>query len=143
MTAVFGKSQHLSIGICQIDLGKRKQIEWCMEKNPITQRIKALMDERSLTRAELGRATGIPYHRLNPWFVRPAARPNAADIETLASYFGVSTGHILNGDERQSSDAREYILSVYDRLPPKERQQLEGFAEFLQNQLHSQGKKQG
>lgn len=109
-----------------------------MELSPITLRIKTLMDQRGMNRADLSRATGIPYHRLNPWFIREAAKPNAEDIDKIAAYFGVQVGHLINGEPIEEPSAKSWIVSVYDRLPQKEREQLEGFVRFLDKQRDSQ-----
>ena len=114
-----------------------------MTTNPITQRILALMKARGITRAELGRALSIPYHRLNPWFVRPAAKPNAEDLDALAKYFGVPAGHIINGDPIPEPAARDWILKVYDELPPQKREHLEAFVRFLAEEERNQGTEQG
>lgn len=101
------------------------------------------MDARGIRRAELARALSIPYHRLNPWFVRPAAKPNAEDLDALAKYFGVPIGHLINGDPIPEASARDWILQVYDKLPPQKRENLEAFVRFLADEQRSRDTEQG
>lgn len=109
----------------------------------IAQRIKALMDERGMNRADLARKTEIPYHRLNPWFVRGNAKPNGPDIERVAAVLGVSVSYLIYGDEPNPASAREWIASIYDQLGPEEKKQLESFVRYLVSQRGSQGDGQG
>jgi len=97
----------------------------------ISERIHALMVKNGLSKADLSRASGIPYHRLNPWFVRDNAKPNAEDIEVIAKIFNVPIEHLLKGTQVENLSARDWILQVYDILPDTQRSQLEGFVRFL------------
>lgn len=97
----------------------------------ITQRIRALMLERGLNRAELARKTGIPYHRINPWFVRENAKPNGPDIEAVASALGVSVSFLVYGREPDPATARDWISQTYQQLDADRQRQLEAFVQFL------------
>ncbi|MGA0617555.1 hypothetical protein [Paracoccus sp. KR1-242] len=114
-----------------------------MAMHPISQRIKALMDERGMTKADLHHATGIPYHRLNPWFIRDNAKPNAEDTELVATALTTQATYLITGEVAPIHDERSWIVSVYDSLPPEKQAQLEGFARFLaQETMDSQGTEQ-
>lgn len=92
------------------------------------------MAQRGLTKADLQRLTGIPYHRLNPWFIRDNAKPNATDVEAVAAGLQVPISHLLNGAPIESQGAREWLLATYDKLSPSGREQLEAFVRFLAEQ---------
>lgn len=102
-----------------------------MAMHPITQRISDLMTEQSLTKADLSEATSIPYHRLNPWFIRHNAKPNAEDVRAVARALQVQVNYLLTGERSEPPSERDWIIGVYDSLPPEKRAQLEGFAKFL------------
>ena len=111
-----------------------------MELSLIAQRIKKLMTARGLSNArDLERATGIPYNRSYSWFRRVKAVPNAKDIETLATYFEVPIGHILNGDPLAEIDLKEGMVSDYSELSEERRRQAEEFVRFLLQQQRSEG----
>lgn len=98
------------------------------------------MEEQGLSKADLARAARIPYHRLNPWFIRDNAKPNAEDIETVAAALKVQPSFLISGHADGPVDERSWIISVYDNLPPDKQAQLEGFARFLADEAKdSQG----
>lgn len=113
-----------------------------MKMSAIAQRIDALMNQQGLNRAELARRTNIPYHRLNPWFIRDNAKPNGPDIERVAVALGVTVSYLIYGDEPDPQSAKNWILSTFDRLAPDQQKQLEGFARFLLAQQESEGSAQ-
>lgn len=104
-----------------------------MDVNPILQRIQARMAVLGWTKADLSREAGIPYHRLNPWFVRNT-KPNGPDIDAVARVLGVTTGHLVAGDPVSEPTAKDLILGYYDGLTGDRRRQLEDFARFLADQ---------
>lgn len=96
-----------------------------------------------MSKADLARAAHIPYHRLNPWFIRDNAKPNAEDIEAVASALNVQPSFLISGHADEPHDERSWILSVYDSLPADKQAQLEGFARFLADEVkRSQGTEQ-
>lgn len=106
-----------------------------MELSPIAQRIKNLMTARGIRNAmDLERATGIPYHRSYSWFRRPKSVPNAEDVETLATFFRVPVGHLLNGDPISERDPLDAMVDEYSGLSPERRRQAEDFVHFLLQQ---------
>lgn len=108
----------------------------------IAKRIVALLEERGINRAELARRANIPYHRLNPWFVRENAKPNGEDIEAVARVLNVSVSYLLHGGDREAQGPKAWIVQTYDQLDPDRRKQLEGFVKFLLSQQDSQGNMQ-
>lgn len=109
-----------------------------MEMNPILKRMQARMDALHWKKADLARQSGIPYHRLNPWFVRNTA-PNGPDLDAVARVLGVTTGHLVAGDPMPEPNAKDSILRYYDGLTEDRRRQLEDFARFLADQQANQG----
>lgn len=102
-----------------------------MAMHPITQRISDLMTEQGLSKAGLSNLANIPYHRLNPWFARHNAKPNADDVKAVARALQVQAHFLLTGEAGEPPSERDWILNLYDSLPPEKRVQLEGFARFL------------
>jgi transcriptional regulator with XRE-family HTH domain len=100
------------------------------------QRLQRLMADRdNMTRADLERATGIPYHRINPWFVRETAKPNAQDVQTVAAYFGVAPDYLLHGITPDARD--EFIDELIERakaLDDDKFNQLRVFLEFIEDE---------
>lgn len=113
-----------------------------MITDPILQRIQARMEALGWTRAELGRRADIPYHRLNPWFVRDT-HPNAEDMAAVASALSVPIGHLVAGDPIEEPSARDLILRFYDGLTDERRRQLQEFAKFLADQQSGPGNERG
>ncbi len=89
------------------------------------------MEAKGMSKASLGRATGIPYHRLNPWFIRDNAKPNAVDIEAVAGALNVHSSFLITGRADEPHDEKSWILAVYESLPSDKQSQLEGFARYL------------
>lgn len=89
------------------------------------------MAAQSLNNADLSKAAGIPYYRLDPWFRRDNAKPNAADLESVADALGTQVHFLLTGKIEKAPTEREWIINLYDRLPADKRVQLQSFARFL------------
>ncbi|WP_411838596.1 helix-turn-helix domain-containing protein [Paracoccus sp. ME4] len=106
----------------------------------VATRITELLSEHGLTRADLARLTNIPYHRINPWFVRENAKPNGADLEAVARVLEVSVSYLIHGGEREMLGPKAWIAATYDQLDPEQQQQLEGFVRFLLSQQNNPGK---
>ena len=75
------------------------------------------MDERGVTREELGKAIGVPYSTIASW-MQGRSYPRAKTIEKLAEYFGVSVPEIV-GEKRKDTSYRMYpvlgeIANGYD-----------------------------
>lgn len=115
----------------KLPLAHANRYIWPMKMHPISDRIFTLLTDRGMSKADLSRLSAIPYHRLNPWFVRDNAKPNAEDIERVARALDVPIEHLLNGSDSAQKPAKEWILQVYDSLNDQQRQQLEGFVRFL------------
>lgn len=99
-------------------------------------RVSDILAERGMNRADLARLTGIPYHRLNPWFIREAAKPNAADVLSVARHLGVSARYLVNGGDREpfwegQTPEEQEIARLVSLLPDQLRHQLLGFAKAL------------
>lgn len=82
-------------------------------------------------RATLGRETGIPYHRLNPWWQR-RGKPNAADALTLARFFDVSQDYLINGGERMPFGRLDDLLRRVESLSSQDQAALEDYLRFLE-----------
>jgi len=83
-------------------------------------------------RAELGRLAGIPYHRLNPWWIRATSKPNASDLLAVAKTLNVSENYLLNGGDRRPFDRLEALLKRAENLDEKLQGELESYLEYLE-----------
>lgn len=102
-------------------------------KSPFALRLEDEMRLKGIAdRAELSRKTGIPYHRLNPWWVRPTAKPNAADLLSLATFFDIEEDYLLNGGERRPFNSLADILRRAGSLGKNDQADLESYLIFLE-----------
>lgn len=62
------------------------------------QRIRALRHEKNLTQGDLAKIVGVSAPNVTGW-EKDAYAPKADPLSKMASYFGVSTSYITNGDE--------------------------------------------
>ncbi|TMV11920.1 hypothetical protein [Arenibacterium halophilum] len=103
------------------------------DKSAFVQRLEGEMERAGIeNRKELERASGIAYHRLNPWFVRPAAKPNAADLLTLARLFNVSEEYLLDGGPRRPFQRMAALLARAEALDEAAQADLESYVDFLE-----------
>ncbi|WP_323008505.1 helix-turn-helix transcriptional regulator [Paracoccus sp. (in: a-proteobacteria)] len=102
-----------------------------MTQNPIFQRIQALLDRDGITLRDLERGAGIPYSRSYEWNRRENSKPNGQDALTLARFFNVPVGHIMDGDPLVEEDSKENLLHDYGELLPEGRRQAEQYVRFL------------
>lgn len=103
------------------------------EKSAFASRLEHEMAKAGISdRAELGRMTGIPYHRLNPWFIRPKAKPNAADLLAVARALDVSQDYLLHGGERRRFSRLAELVRRVEALDATAQDDLESYLEFLE-----------
>jgi hypothetical protein len=112
----------------------KPQINVCpMSKSEFAQRLMAVMEKRGISsRQELSDITQIPYHRLNPWFAREKAKPNAKDTATLVKVLRVPAEHLLEGapitEEQEAQSALAFRLADFDE---GELRDIEIYFDFL------------
>lgn len=97
----------------------------------ISTRIDTLLAARNMTRADLARRTGIPYHRLNMWWARARAKPSGPDIEAVGRELGVSISFLLYGGDPDPASDRDWISRQYANMDPEQKKLLEAYAKFL------------
>ena len=98
---------------------------------PYAIRVLALLDEQGKRRADLARATGIPYNRLNTWFSVRRSMPNAMDVLKVARFLNVSHEYLLNGGERRPFTLGEMIGQRAMQLDDERLRVLELFLDTL------------
>lgn len=107
-------------------------------KSAFAMRLEAEMSASGISdRAHLARVTGIPYHRLNPWFIRPSAKPNAGDLLILARTLNVSERYLLDGGERSTFNRMEDLIHRARRLSAEDQRRLEEYLDFLEAKKRS------
>lgn len=102
-----------------------------MEMSDFAKRLQAEIDARGTDRKAVSRATGIPYHRLDPWFRRLKAKPRSDDLLLVARFFDVDPDYLLKGGERRSFDPASEVLGIHAQLGSAAQRELEEFARFL------------
>ncbi|MDH2325985.1 helix-turn-helix transcriptional regulator [Cereibacter sp. SYSU M97828] len=101
-----------------------------MEISPFAQRLEQLMSEKGIDRMGLSRATGIPYHRITPWFRRSTSTPKGTDLLLIANFFQVSEAFLLNGGERGAAP-KSSLLEKLSSLDPASRDIVEAYVDGL------------
>ncbi|WP_340109760.1 helix-turn-helix transcriptional regulator [Pikeienuella sp. HZG-20] len=102
-----------------------------MEMSGFANRLTALLDKLRMSRADLARATDIPYHRLNRWFVRPDSKPNGPDLLAVSQALGVSEHYLINGGELRPYDVCESLVRRVRELDEEDTRQVAQFLDFL------------
>ena len=102
-----------------------------MEMSDFAQRLQAEIEAKGIDRKELSRVTAIPYHRIDPWFRRPKAKPRGDDLLVVARFFDVDQDYLLSGGERRPFNLGSIVLDLHQKLDAKSQQELEDFARFL------------
>lgn len=97
--------------------------------SPVAERIQELLNAKGMTRADLARLAGLPYHRINPWFVRPNSKASGQDLFEVAKVLGVSASYLLHGTDNETS--REAVIRAFDQLSEAGQAELQNYAEFL------------
>lgn len=92
-------------------------------------KIKQLASERSVTIAEIERATGISNGQIRRW---DTSSPKAENLAKVADYFGVSTDYLLGRDSknRTSSQAELIAAHIDNGVSDEEMTQIINFIEF-------------
>lgn len=80
------------------------------------QRIRALRREKNLTQGDLAKIVGVSAPNVTGW-EKDAYAPKADPLSKMASYFGVSTSYITNGDE-SGPQLDNNIVPVNQKLIP-------------------------
>lgn len=102
-------------------------------KSPFVLRLEEEMRRKGIEdRAALSRAVKIPYHRLNPWWVRPKAKANAADLLALAKFFDVDEEFLLRGGERKPFQRMAALLRRAEALDEAMQAELESYLTYLE-----------
>lgn len=107
------------------------QMLFVMEMSAFAERLQREIDARGTDRKAVSRATGIPYHRLDPWFRRIKAKPRSDDLLVIARFLDVDPDYLLKGGERRPFDPGSEVMGIHAQLESRGRQELEEFARFL------------
>ncbi|MEO9648795.1 MAG: helix-turn-helix transcriptional regulator [Roseobacter sp.] len=68
-----------------------------MTYSPFANRLKELMDSRSMSVAALARESGLKYHEVHTWFRRDTAKPASLSVDKVAKVLDVSSTFLLTG----------------------------------------------
>lgn len=104
-----------------------------------TNRIDALLVERTLRRVDICRATGISESTIRTWITRDAM-PSAEAAFKVAQYFGVTVEYLLTGQNLEDapqlylSPEENEIIDIYRSLDKKSKNVLVGMAQLLERE---------
>lgn len=68
-----------------------------MTYSPFAQRLKELMDAKSMSIAGLARKADLKYHEVHTWFRRDTAKPASLSVDKVAGVLDVSSSYLLTG----------------------------------------------
>lgn len=102
-----------------------------MEMSDFALRLDAEIKALGRDRKSFASDVGIPYHRLDPWFRRPKAKPRGADLLMVARHLNVSQDYLLLGGERRPFDPSASLIEQAALLDDEGLRELENYARFL------------
>lgn len=92
--------------------------------NPQVQRLKEIIEQKRISKADIARICGVSSQSVNNWFVRGAIGKSSAI--KLADALGVSLEWVLGQDVDSKDGLRpdeRRLLELYNQLPNDEEQQ--------------------
>ncbi len=98
----------------------------------LTDKLDALMTERSLTKAELARESGIPYTTIDGFYKKGTDNAKLSTLKKLCAYFNCSLDY-LTGTSSESSP--NTIAAHFDgeEYTSEELEEIRQFAAFVKN----------
>ncbi len=127
--AMFGIYQLMSIGFHQIAFGTRQFYGPIVIYNDFATRLSAILSERNMSKADLGRGADIPYHRLNEWFRKEIVTINGPDLTAISTFLGVPASYLLYGQPSLELSGR--VQAIRDRLENADTSMLDDVESYL------------
>jgi len=100
------------------------------------ERIFALIEEKGVTAAEVGKDIGIPKSSFTDW-KKGRSKPSTESVAKLAVYFGVTADYLLGLSD--DPDPIVTIAAHSDKdLPPEAQKQIREYAELIRMKLRQE-----
>lgn len=98
----------------------------------LTEKLDLLMKERNINKAELARASGIPYTTIDGFYKKGSENAKLSTLKKLCAYFNCSLDFLA--DDSVSSEPRT-LAAHFDgtEYTESELEEIRQFAEFVKN----------
>lgn len=102
----------------------------------LTEKLDLLMKERNINKAELARASGIPYTTIDGFYKKGSENAKLSTLKKLCAYFNCSLDFLA--DDSVSSEPRT-LAAHFDgtEYTEAELEEIRQFAEFVKNKRKS------
>ena len=97
-----------------------------------TRKLDNLMKEHNINKAELARASGIPYTTIDGFYKRGTNNTKLSTLKKLCAYFNCSLDYLINDDIDKEYIAIEEML-VTDVFTKEEMNAIYDFALFIKS----------
>lgn len=104
-------------------------------------KIKLLMEERNLSKADLSKGADIPYTTIDGWFKKGCENVRFPTLKKLASFFDVSMEYLINDDEVDRDYGKvtsfnfnrdeQFLISLWRKLPHDDQLKMIGRIEAI------------
>ncbi len=98
----------------------------------LTDKLDLLMKERNINKAELSRASGVPYTTIDGFYKKGSDNAKLSTLKKLCGYFGCSLDYLAD----DSIDSEPQTLAAHfdgDEFTEDELAEIKQFAEFVKN----------
>lgn len=114
-----------------------------MARSGFGERLKALLEERDMTQAELARALHLGKSTVSQ-YISGVRTPDVSTLKRMAEHFTVSADYLLGRtDVRWPAIVKEpdveLVLSRLGEMPPEDRRKLLDYMDYLRYERHRKG----
>lgn len=98
----------------------------------LTEKLDLLMKERNINKAELSRASGVPYTTIDGFYKKGSDNAKLSTLKKLCGYFGCSLDYLAD----DSINEQPTTLAAHfdgDEYTEDELDEIRQFAEFVKN----------
>lgn len=98
----------------------------------LTEKLDLLMKERNINKAELSRASGVPYTTIDGFYKKGSDNAKLSTLKKLCSYFGCSLDYLAD----DSITEQPTTLAAHfdgEEFTEDELDEIRQFAEFVKN----------
>ena len=98
----------------------------------LTEKLDLLMKEKNINKAELARASGVPYTTIDGFYKKGSDNAKLSTLKKLCAYFGCSLDFLAddNVKEEPTTIAAHFDGTEYTE---EELDEIRNFAEFVKN----------
>ena len=98
----------------------------------LTDKLDLLMTEKNINKAELARASGVPYTTIDGLYKKGAENVKLSTLKKLCAYFGCTLDYLADDNVAETSNT---IAAHFDgdEYTEEELDEIRQFAEFVKN----------